>query len=271
MIETALKPNFGDKTYWRISSNVLCNYMREDWHLHMILKNQAIIPRYVIERIEYMKIDDLKQICIPMTCFCDIPFSKVGTHMTSYGSYGIGFDKEAMMNKYRVQPIHYMNDNSPLMDDFRETFRLIYNSKNQFERNPEYNPLVNYLLSTIVYMKPIKGMKKNNAGDMEEYIYQDECEWRFIPSDNFPKELGPIIPPQSQTSERARDMFSDVIAKHKECWMKFEWKDVRYLIVPDEVAVRDTIKVIDNLPLEESEKRILITKIEISRHFMHDL
>lgn len=49
--------------------------------------------------------------------------------------------------------------------------------------------LLNYLLSTIVYMKPIWGQEKNKEGNLEKYVYQDECEWRYIPSDNFPEEL----------------------------------------------------------------------------------
>mgnify|MGYP000396973394 CR=1 FL=1 len=62
--------------HWNLSSNVLCNYMKEQSYLDLILKNRAIIPRYVIEPVKYLAIDGLDQICFPMTCFCDIPFSK---------------------------------------------------------------------------------------------------------------------------------------------------------------------------------------------------
>ena len=37
---------------------------------------------------------------------CDIPFSKVSTHMSRYGEYGIGLDKEAVLKNYGIQPIH---------------------------------------------------------------------------------------------------------------------------------------------------------------------
>ena len=76
--------------HWNLSSNVLCNYMKEQSYLDLILKNRAIIPRYVIEPVKYLAIDGLDQICFPMTCFCDIPFSKVSVHMSRYGEYGIG-------------------------------------------------------------------------------------------------------------------------------------------------------------------------------------
>lgn len=115
-----IKVDLGNVLHWNNSSNVLCNYMKKQEYLDRIIKNQAIIPRYVIEPIEYLKLKDLKKICFPMTCFCDIPFSKVSTHMSHYGEYGIGLDKEAVLKRYRIQPIHYINDNSPLTDDFRE-------------------------------------------------------------------------------------------------------------------------------------------------------
>ena len=86
-------PELGNTLHWSNSSNVLCNYMREKVFLNQILQYGAIIPRYVMEPLDYLNLKDLKQSCFPMTCFCDISFSKVATHMSNYGSYGIGLDR----------------------------------------------------------------------------------------------------------------------------------------------------------------------------------
>lgn len=266
---TDLTPDLGNTLHWRNSSNVLCNYMKKQEYLDMILKNQAIIPRYVMEPIGYLNLGDLKKICFPMTCFCDIPFSKVGTHMSRYGEYGIGLDKVAVLRSFRIQPIHYMNENSPLTDDFRRAFMSFFNSDTRVDESAEV--LLDYLLSTIVYMKPIWGQEKNKEGNLENYVYQDECEWRYIPSDYFPEELRPIILPQAETSDNARDVFSKALARHKECWLKFNWEDVRYLMVPDEMAVKATIATIEGLELERDEKHLLISKIEISRRFSDNM
>ena len=260
---------FEKELHWNNSSNVLCNYMKKQEYLNLILENQGIIPRYVMEPIGYLNLGELKKICFPMTCFCDIPFSRVGTHMSRYGEYGIGLDKVAVLKKYRIQPIHYMSENSPLTDDFCKAFMAFYNSDVVVDSTAEV--LLNYLLSTIVYMKPIWGQEKNKEGNLEKYVYQDECEWRYIPSDNFPKELGPIVLPQKDTSDRARDIFSQAIAKRKECWLKFDWEDVRYLIVPDEYAAKATISTIEKLVLDEEDKHLLISKIEISRRFSDNM
>lgn len=120
------KPDLKETLHWKNSANVLCNYMKKLEFLKLILKNQAIIPRYVIEPLEYWNIDGLKKIAFPMTCFCDIPFSKVSNHMTLYGRYGIALDKQKILEKFRVQPISYMNPQSPLANDFKEAFVKYY-------------------------------------------------------------------------------------------------------------------------------------------------
>ena len=56
-----------DERTWKNSANVLCNYMKKIEYLKMILENQAIIPRYVIEPLGYLSIEGLYQIAFPMT------------------------------------------------------------------------------------------------------------------------------------------------------------------------------------------------------------
>lgn len=262
-------PDLVNKLHWSNSANVLCNYMKEQRYLDLVLRNQAIIPRYVMEPIGYLGLGELKTICFPMTCFCDIPFSRVGTHMSRYGKYGIGLDKNAVLDKYRIQPIQYMNNRSPLTDDFKQAFLTFYNSEEEIEGSTEV--LLDYLLSSLVYMKPIWGQEKNKEGNLEQYVYQDECEWRFIPSDNFPKELKPLILKQRDTTEKARLLFSAALAKHKECWLTFNWEELRYLMVPDEVAAKKTIETIKGLSINEAEKYLLVSKIEISGKFSDNM
>ena len=50
-------PELGNTLRWNNSSNVLCNYMKKQEYLDMVLQNFAIIPRYVIEPLDYL---DLK-------------------------------------------------------------------------------------------------------------------------------------------------------------------------------------------------------------------
>ena len=266
-INIPAKPEIEPVLHWHNSANVLCNYMKEPEFLEMVLNNQAIIPRYVIEPLEYLKIDGLKRIAFPMTCFCDIPFSKVGSHMTQYGRYGIALDKQRIIKKFKVQPIHYINSDSPLADDFREAFSEYYRQEKRV--SPEDMVLLNYILSTLLYMKPISGIEIEN-GEPKSYIFQDECEWRYIPTKHFPNSI-PLIMKEDQITEKGKNAYSEVLKKHPETWIKFEWDDVRYIIVPDEVALKRIIEVIKELPLGDTKKYLLISKIEISNRFAEDL
>ena len=58
-------PDLVNKLHWSNSANVLCNYMKEQRYLDLVLRNQAIIPRYVMEPIGYLGLGELKTICFP--------------------------------------------------------------------------------------------------------------------------------------------------------------------------------------------------------------
>lgn len=270
MNEKMLSIDLAGRLHWNNSSNVLCNYMKRQEYLNLILRNRAIIPRYVMEPVDYLNLGEIKTICFPMTCFCDIPFSKVSTHMSRYGEYGIGLDKQAVLNAHRVQPIHYMNEGSPLVESFQKAFlSCLEMGAEPMETSMEI--LVEYLLNSLVYMKPIWGQSKDNTGNLVNYVYQDECEWRYIPSEIFPEELKPMILPQNKTTKQIQDMYSAAMVRHRECWLSFQWDDVRYLMVPDEKAAKDTIDTILDLSIDTDQKHLLMTKVEISRRFSDNM
>ncbi len=255
-----------DERTWKNSANVLCNYMKKIEYLKMILENQAIIPRYVIEPLGYLSIEGLYQIAFPMTCFCDIPFSKVGSHMSLYGRYGIAFRKGSFIKKCHVQPIHYITEESPLVKDFKQAFLEYFKSGEKTGKKDEV--LKNYMVSTLLYMKPLSE-NKEIGGTITEYIYQDECEWRYIPTEKFPPNLKLIL--CKEANRRATEPYSEALKNHQETWIKFDWEDVRYLIVPDESALHQIIDVIAKLSISEREKYLLISKIEVSARFLEDL
>ena len=251
---------------WNNSANVLCNYMKKQEYLDRIIVQKAIIPRYVAEDISYLQIDGLDAICYPMTCFCDIPFSKVSSHMSVYGKYGIGIKKVSLLAKHPVQPVHYMNDNSELTRDFTSAFETLYGKEDVAK---SAGILGDYLVSTLVFMKPIWGKQKNQHGRDISYIFQDECEWRYVPSTKRIGDL-PLISIDAVNNLKLKEGYNKALARHKEAWLSFEWEDVSYIIVPNEVALNHTINTICSLKCSEREKRVIISKIEISKRFSSD-
>lgn len=252
---------------WKNSASVLCNYMPKIEYLEMILKNGAIIPRYYMEHVEYLGIPELPVIAYPMTCFCDIPFGKVSTHMKTYGHFGIGLKKERCIEDNGLQPVHYINPDSPFFRDFKEAFHKNFYAAERLPAEQEY--LADFLLTTLLYIKPIRGFMDRD-GRAKGYVFQDEWEWRFIPAVPGTEEL-PLILRQEYTSKKTCDIFSEVLQNHEEYWLKFKTGDVRYLIVPGEEDAKELIRFIRTLELEDEEKFLLISKIEISQQFGEDL
>ena len=76
---------------------------------------------------------------------------------------------------------------------------------------------------------------------------------------------------QNITTDAGSKAFSNTLVKHPECWLKFSWSDVRYIIVPDDEAVKGTIKQIMELQIEENEKYLLLSKIETSKRFADNM
>ena len=252
-------PELEQNLHWHNSSNVLCNYMREPEYLIKILKNQAIIPRYVTEPLDYLKVDGLKRIAFPMTCFCDIPFSKVGIHMTSYGGYGIALDKNKVIRNNKIQPIHYMNPASPLVADFKEAFNANYNVGKKAHKEDEV--LLNYLLSTLLYMKPISNLVEKD-GKYKMYIFQDECEWRYVP-DVSPKY--PQIYINDDINHEIYTYANKALKKETNYGLKFSYDDIKYVILKNTNDKKKFFNLINGLEkkgkISEEEKYLLISKI----------
>ncbi|WP_182101970.1 hypothetical protein [Niallia taxi] len=53
------------------SANVLFRFMNKLEFLEDIILKKAIIPRYYEEKLDYLQLDSLEKIAIPMSCFCD--------------------------------------------------------------------------------------------------------------------------------------------------------------------------------------------------------
>ena len=251
------------------SANVLFNFMRQLDYLKMIIKNQAIIPRYYEETIDHLEIEEVNKISFPMTCFCDINLQRLIPHVEFYGYYGIGLDKGWGI-KQGIQPIRYINKNSKLSSDFSRVFsnslNRISEDTNQFE---EYN---NYLLTDLLFTKPLNG---------EMYLYKDkkyvlrnfhdEMEWRYIPDMSKQDDLPLVIPP-NHLNPKASSTYSEGIIKRDEFWLKFDYEFIKYLIVKDENDRDNLIRFISQ-ELETSDdmtKSILISKIIVFSNIRED-
>lgn len=240
------------------SANVLFKFFTEIDYLKDVIRYKAIIPRYYEEMIDYINLKELKKIAFPMCCFCDIHLNKLVPHMAFYGSYGIGLNKEWGINE-GIQPIQYINPSSSLIDDYRIVFLKSLDASHEDRVNiSDYS---NYLLTNLLFMKPLEGQMFRN-GKYESRNFHDEREWRYVPAVNKVATDLPLIIPPKHMNPKAYAIYSDGLMQRKNLWLKFEYEDVKYLIVKDSDSRLDLIRFIQHeTEIPSEEKIVLVSKI----------
>lgn len=249
------------------SANVLFKFFTKIDYLKNAIKYKAIIPRYYEEMIDYIKLKNLEKIAFPMCCFCDIHLNKLVPHMNFYGPYGIGLNKSWGIN-HGIQPIQYINPSSSLMNDYRIVFSKSFETSN--EERVDVSDYSNYLLTNLLFMKPLEGKMFRN-GRYENRNFHDEKEWRYVPDVNKIKTDLPLIIPQKHMNPKAYSAYSDGVMKCDDLWLKFEYSNVKYLIVKDSNTRLELIEFIQNqIELSNEERVVLISKILVFNELKGD-
>lgn len=298
------------------SANTLFNFMKEPRFLNDILIARAIIPRYCKEDISYLHITNngipFNEVLVLQKCFCDIPFHKLteklslkgtgekfmelstqdqnyvsqnNTHPDFYGRYGIAFPKN-WGEKNNLQPVHYLNINSQYTQDFSHLI--------QHRLLPDDLPDIcaDDIISRLLYIKPLRGKMTRRVqclnGENRDIVFlknfHDEKEWRYVPSPQALSEThkDAIIanPNYIKISTDPATDFNTELTKpiYSKLWLKYDYKDIRYLIVPDFEARENLINTILDLPgsnfTDESDismqKNILISKILVLNEIRKD-
>lgn len=294
------------------SANTLFHFMKELVFLKNILFHRAIVPRYCIETIGYLNLHNgkriIEEIAVLQKCFCDIPFHKLAdkltlsgigkefeelsdeekfklenrnTHFDYYGNYAIAFSKR-WGEENNLQPIHYLNIESQYTKDFSALFEKVINDENVSD---EY---VCDVLNRLSFIKPLRGIMKRtitkeNAEDVIVKIYKnfhDEREWRYVPDIWQLKlvQMESIIvnPGIIRLIHEINRSIEE--SKYETLWLKFNYNDIKYIIVPDSKSRVELIEYISQLPeacFDEEEnivmqKSILISKLLVLEDIRRD-
>lgn len=249
------------------SANVLFNFMKKLDYLKMIIRNKALVPRYNLEDISYLKLTDFESMALPMTCFCDIHLNKLMFHMENYGNYGIGLDKEWGIQS-GIQPINYINPESDLLKDFVHVFNLALEHDNK-DTPSLYDKYNNYLLMNLLYMKPLHGNMRVES--VNKYMnFHDEREWRFIPDLRQFSEL-PLLMPQEHLNPATINMYSNGLTRNESSWLKLDFMHIKYLIVHSEADREELVTfIMDEIDAANLEKLILCSKILVFNQLKED-
>lgn len=232
------------------SADTLFHFVGELEHLTSILKNDALIPRYCMENVDYLQIPH-KCIAYPMICFCDINLHKIHEHVKFYGGYGIAFSKIWGINR-GIQPVQYVNNCSALCKDFSEAFRMA-------EGSTYTDKAHDFLLSQMCFLKPIEGNMERKSKSIHKN-FTDECEWRFVPGVSS-EELPQVLVDDDVVR---KELFSKSLIEAKNVWLNFLFDDIKYIIVKNREDADKIIKIIiAKRNIKRFEKYSLISKIFI--------
>ena len=258
-----------------ISSNTLFHFTNSADKIINILKN-GFAPRFCLEELGYEMFFNIKEeysteSAVPMTCFCDLPLSKIDNHLEFYGSYGIGLSKEWGKQK-GLTPLTYIHDNSTQINYLKQLGTLLGNALSGtdiLDTLPmDKNPLI-ALFELAGFYKPYSGQMWRINKYVDKRFY-DEREWRYVPF--IDKIDGPHyrLSKEEFLNEIKRASANDTIAKDYS--LKFNCDDIKYIIVNKEsemIALFDALDSMDDV-FSTTEIKLLKTKIISTQQILED-
>ena len=279
------------------SANSIFHFMRKPGYLEHALREKRLVPRYCPEDIEYLGFlfngGMVEKVAVLELCFCDIRLHSIPrsflveksaggettveweTHTKLYGEYGIAFSKKWALS-HNLQPVHYVNIESDELALFRDALTFATAADDLDDSIAEE------LISRFCYMKPVTGKMLRTEEKDEPVCYkknfQDECEWRFVPSTkalvNTEKERVIFDPISKAEVDAISSNFDEETICHIS--LDFDYDDIQYIVVPNSSARDSLIKYMSTeLGISENEdvmcKSRLISKILLLDELRKDM
>ena len=257
---TAKEAESNSHTPSRIQADTLFTFTSELEFLIPYIENACLYPRYCDEDIEYLKIDKLKKIYIPMKCFCDINLHRINCHLDWYGYYGLAFPEECGM-KNGIQPIQYINPESKLSKDFSVAFNQVLNDSSETDELGDI--MKSFMLHELMYYKPYEGkMRNRRSKKIEKKCFTDECEWRYVPGLSGTEFQQIYHDPNIMNAGIMNDI-SNSLTKVEGIALKYDYSDLKYIIIKTTDDFVKLVSVIDRLKIDVNTRNELISKIII--------
>ncbi|MGI3073642.1 abortive infection system antitoxin AbiGi family protein [Vibrio alginolyticus] len=193
--------------------------------LKLILKN-GVHPRYCLEDFGWFGSEKFKHVAYPMSCFCDIPLSRISDHTDFYGMYGIGFTKEWGL-KNGLNPVIYLTEGGSVCEMVKFYFNLPTPEK------LDESEVHGHLYTLLSHIKPINGTMYIGGKSVGKDFYQ-ENEWRYVPKvDN-------VI--YAENFEEERDESNKELEKYR---LQFTPQDIKYVFVKSDSDIPGLVDYIN--------------------------
>lgn len=231
--------------------------------LKKIIK-QGIIPNYCEEDLSFDETDFC--VGIPMACFCDIPITLLDEHTGRYGKYGVALTKE-WARKNGLNPVMYITNNEVIRSVYyyHENVQAMLNDEQSMVNGlwmgcgpgninrrlcaGEIAQRLGALQEHFINLHIIGYLKKYDSNTTNNY---EENEWRYLVPENdetkwFWSREGYMkwSNPDNKTKEEVKKPApSPNLCQHT---LKFETKDISYILVKDATYKARMIQLIKKL------------------------
>lgn len=204
------------------SSENLFHFTKKFETLNSIISNRVLWINYCLEDFSWLSKDDYAifdedatgneelKVAIPMTCFCDIPESRMKKHAQVYGNYGIAFSKKWGRLK-GINPLLYVYEGSNI---------YIYLKLLTKEMSAKGNLSFTFT-SFLGYCKPYQGDFKNKMN----YNFYEEREWRYSP-------------PMTMRKDLTEDQYRNLTSTRYHLDLNFDLSEVELVLLQDELEVK---------------------------------
>lgn len=246
----------------RLKPSTLFHFTGKEEYLLSILRN-GYQPRYCLEYFPWHGNDYFASFA--MTCFCEIPLSRIGAHIGRYGGFGIGMSREWAVSKL-LAPIAYCPSEGSM---FSDAIAQLINSI-ETKDNPNRNEQIKAVSKLLRHYKPMSGPQisrtEDNKLQVEERTdFSEECEWRHLPiveESSLGKSIRGTIGDWNMEdiahldSEKNRQNESNRAEV-----LTFAESDIRYIFVPSEAHVEKMHRelMLQNTLLPSRSDRISLT------------
>ncbi len=205
-----------------------------------------------------------------MVSFCDLPLSRISEHFDKYGSFAIGMSKEWALKK-KLCPVQYVTSGSHYQ---LSLFRILATKLDDtlakhsgYVKYDQKNPHELSYIDVLRYMKPYRGDLVRAKVTKKNYVFYDECEWRYVPPH------GPDFTPitEEKVYRKKKQALNNKVAHLQ---LDFDFSDIQYLIVPQEEDADYFREIISSKlrgRLEEKELLRLASKIITDDQMRQDI
>lgn len=190
--------------------------------LKLILK-EGIKPRYCLEDFSWSDWSN-DYMAYPMSCFCDIPLSRISEHTDFYGDYGIGFSKQWGL-KNKLNPVVY----TPPSGKVQSLASFLLDMENPINKEGVYEQ---HLYNFISLIKPTIG-KMIIAGKVIEKEFYQENEWRHVPI------VQNLL--LKEEFENRKDSENEIVEQHGLAHLP---NDIRYIFVKEDSDIPEIVDFI---------------------------